>query len=637
MWNDRDLLLPESLEGKAPVDILRDVFGHNGFRGQQGEIISRVISGEDTVVLMPTGGGKSICYQVPAIARKGIAIVVSPLISLMQDQVSALLENGVAAGRLGSDMSSEEQYRVVRGIKDKKVKILYVSPERFVSESFINMMANMTISMFAIDEAHCVSQWGHNFRPEYIEIGNIISGFSGIPRIAVTATASPAVRKDMLEHLYMKDAKVFVSSFDRPNIKYEITEDINAEKQLLNFIEDHRGETGVVYCLSRKKTEKIAKFLKDHGYDAFHYHGQVNNEERAKALEKFRKDDAVIAVATNAFGMGIDRPDVRFVAHMDIPNSLEAYYQETGRAGRDGEYSEAWMIYSAQSIVLRRQMIDNNENSSEEHKKLDHGRLQSFIDFVESPVCRRQVILNYFGEDRHGNCNNCDRCLKPVATINRLEANEIAKEFIRMVMRANQNVGINKIIERLVEQSGTKSAINVNDKSHDWWWKSIGRQLSASGHIGVQTVKGQDPGVIYSKVFITTKGFSVLRGEENVRLIEPAPPKIISRRKNTKKNTTIANEQSVPKERIGLYNDLKDFRKNVALRQNIPAYAVMGDITLHSIVKSMPDTLSQLGMLPGLGKSKLYKYGEAILKIVSKYKPKPTQGVIKIPGFNFYK
>ncbi|MEE4164243.1 MAG: DNA helicase RecQ, partial [Woeseiaceae bacterium] len=428
------------------LKILRDVFGYERFRGDQAAIIDTVAAGRDALVLMPTGGGKSLCYQVPALLREGAGLVVSPLIALMQDQVRALEESGIEAAFLNSTLSREEQDDVVRRLKSGEIQLLYVAPERLVQPRTRSMLADVPLALIAIDEAHCVSQWGHDFRQDYLALDTLGELFPGVPRMALTATATPIVREEIVERLALDDPAIFVSPFDRPNIRYLVQPKGNARRQLADFLRGHADETGIVYCLSRKKVESIAESLQADGYNALPYHAGLSAGMRAEHQHRFLTEDAVIVVATIAFGMGIDRPDVRFVAHLDLPKSIESYYQETGRAGRDGEPAEAWMIYGLQDVVRLRQMVDDSE-ADEAHKRHDRQKLDALLGWCEITECRRRPLLAYFGDDYPEPCGNCDNCLNPPAT---WDGTEAARMLLSAVYRTGQRFGAAHVVDVLL-------------------------------------------------------------------------------------------------------------------------------------------------------------------------------------------
>jgi ATP-dependent DNA helicase RecQ len=620
--------------GRDPAAILKDVFGYGSFRGDQGDAVSHVTEGGDAIVLMPTGGGKSLCYQVPALARHGMAVIISPLVALMQDQVGRLRECGVAAEKLNSDMTWEERSRVTRDIGAGKVKLLYVAPERFATEDFQALLRRTELAMFAIDEAHCVSQWGHAFRPDYMEIGRITAEFPEVPRIAVTATASPSVRVDMVKHLRLEGARVFLSSFDRPNITYQIAEQHSQNTQLLDFLAGHQGESGIVYCLSRKKTEAVAALLREHGHDAFAYHARLDPAVKRASLDRFLKqEEGVIACATIAFGMGIDKPDVRFVAHMDLPDSLEAYYQETGRAGRDGKPAVAWMCYGLDSLRTRRQMIFDDPGNSAAYKQLAWQRLQALVSMIESPGCRRGCILRYFGEAHEGNCGNCDRCLSPVQTFGGEEAKLTVQKLLSAVARTGGKFGLAHVVD-VVTGNRTEKAVACRhnmlscfgcgaDRPKEWW-AHIARQLYAGDLLA------SPPDAAYGYQ-MTAKGIAAMRGESAVRLVEP-PPRWRRNRAAVPPGRKLDLAAGVPPERRQLFEDLRKMRSGAAAARDLPAFMIFGDATLVDIVQAMPDTLSQLRQIPGIGESKMFRYGQELLAIVGRHRHAPRPDRISVPG-----
>lgn len=623
---------PIKTEGRDALQILTDVFGYRSFRDGQEDIMRHVIDGNDALVLMPTGGGKSLCYQVPALARCGLAVVVSPLLALMHDQVVRLRENGVAAERLNSEMSYEEQATVTRDVIAGRIKILYVAPERLVTDSFQSLLKKVEIGLFAIDEAHCVSQWGHSFRKEYMQIGEICSRFPGVPRIAVTATASPVTRVDMIKNLHLEDARVFLFSFDRPNIAYSIVDRESQSKQLLEFMADHKNESGVVYCLSRRKTEETAALLRENGYDALHYHAGLDTALKSANLDRFLKGEGVVAVATIAFGMGIDKPDVRFVAHLDLPESLEAYYQETGRAGRDGLPAVAWMSCGGGDLKFRRDNILKDETHPAEYKRMAWGRLQSLMGMIGSAGCRRGAVLRYFGETHSGRCGNCDRCLNPVSTFDGTTA---ARMILSAAHRTGERYGGGHLVEVLTGAKTEKIGRMGHDKlptfgvgkdhSKDWWT-----------HV-VQQVYTLDllssPPEMMGGYRITAEGRDVLRGGQEVRLVEP--PK----RRGKQERRVLPNRQfnlieGLPEDKVELFESLRQWRSRLAKAQNLPPYAILHDTTLAGIVAAMPDTLDRLGKVGGIGGAKLARYGTEVLSTVAKYRKQSiVQDQITVPGF----
>ena len=498
--------------------LLNDVFGYEDFRGDQAAIIDALLAGRDALVLMPTGGGKSLCYQIPALLRQGAGLVVSPLIALMQDQVRALHELGVEAAFLNSTLSSEEQSDVIRRLKAGKIQLLYVAPERLVQPRTRALLADVPLSIIAIDEAHCVSQWGHDFRQDYLALDAMGELFPGVPRVALTATATPIVREEIIERLALDTPEPFVSSFDRPNIRYLVQPKAQATRQLSDFLRGHEGETGIVYCLSRKKVESVAESLQAEGYNALPYHAGLSAEIRAEHQHRFLTDEAVIVVATIAFGMGIDRPDVRFVAHLDLPKSIESYYQETGRAGRDGEPAEAWMIYGLQDVVRLRQMVDESE-ADEEHKRHDRQRLDALLGWCELTECRRRPLLAYFGQEYPEACGNCDNCLNPPAS---WDGTEAAQKLMSAVYRTGQRFGAAHVVDVLLGKNTDKirqhghadlSVYGIGTELNESSWRSVARQLIVQGYLNSDQRR-------YGALVLTEKSRSVLRGEIELRLRE---------------------------------------------------------------------------------------------------------------------
>lgn len=602
---------------QKPIDVLQTIFGYKSFRGQQADIIEHIINGKDALILMPTGGGKSLCYQIPALCMQCLVIVVSPLIALMQDQVEALKQLGIKASVLNSTLSSEEASYIEELMRSGELDIVYVSPERLNTERFLTLLTQCRLALFAIDEAHCVSQWGHDFRPEYTEFAKLKDIFPDIPRIALTATADELTRQDIIKNLRLENGRIFVSSFDRPNIRYRVMPKDNEKKQLLSFIEtEHKGDSGIVYCISRNKVMEIAEWLKKHGYNAPPYHAGLNNEVRRKNQDCFIKNDGVIMVATIAFGMGIDKPDVRFVAHMDLPKSIEAYYQETGRAGRDGLPSNAWMVYGAEDIVKLRQFIVKSDAPAEQ-KRIEHQKLDNLVGYTETMICRRQVLLEYFGEKTDNlPCNNCDTCLEPVTGFDGTVA---VQKALSCIYRTEQRFGAGHIINILTGKEDEKvkrfnhnklSTFGIGQEYTKFQWKSIFRQIIASGLVNVDMEA-------YGALKLTSSSNKILRGQEKIFLrketIKEKPTK--TKRTETTKHSLFTSPASE-----ALFQKLRALRLSLAKEQNVPPYVIFHDSTLMSMIIAMPKNLSEMGQISGVGKSKLDRYGKAFLEVIKEHK-----------------
>ncbi|MGE0640041.1 MAG: DNA helicase RecQ [Thermoanaerobaculia bacterium] len=594
----------------ATREILRRVFGFASFRGEQEAIVDHVVAGGNAVVLLPTGGGKSLCYQIPALARPGTAIVVSPLIALMQDQVAALRELGVAAEVLNSSLDARAQSEVERRFLDGSLDLLYVAPERLLTERFLELLDRAPIALFAIDEAHCVAQWGHDFRPEYLGLAILAERFPALPRIALTATADPPTRREIVERLALGDARLFVASFDRPNLRYRVVDKAEGgRRQLLAFVRDeHAGEAGIVYRFSRAKVEATADFLAAQGVRALPYHAGLTSEVRRRTLERFQREEGVVVVATVAFGMGIDKPDVRFVAHVDPPKSLEAYHQETGRAGRDGLPADAWMTYGLGDVVQLRALIERGEAPAE-RKMVERRKLDQLLAYCETTECRRSVLLRYFGEATppgSAGCGNCDTCLEPVAT---WDATVAAQKVLSAALRTGERFGAQHLVDVLLGEPTAKveryghdrlPTFGVGGELDDRRWRGVIRQLVARGFLRAD-VDG------YNTLALTDRSRPILRGEERIELrVERERTK--SRRR---KRTTAIDGAAFPEE--ALFESLRGLRTELAKAAGVPPYVIFHDATLREIALRKPRSLDELADLPGVGEKKLERYGARVL------------------------
>ncbi|MEH6516230.1 MAG: DNA helicase RecQ [Halioglobus sp.] len=589
--------------------ILQSVFGYSDFRPPQNEIIETIITGGDALVLMPTGGGKSLCYQIPALVRPGCAIVISPLIALMQDQVSALRELGVQASFLNSSLDASTANGIERALLNGELDLLYIAPERLTKRRMLDLLQQAEISLFAIDEAHCVSQWGHDFRADYLQLSLLHELFPEIPRIALTATADERTRQEIITRLDLGQARHFIAGFDRPNIRYRIALKHTARAQLLQFLQqEHANDAGIIYCLSRKKTEETAYWLQKQGFNALPYHAGLDSRVRADHQARFLREENLIIVATIAFGMGIDKPDVRFVAHLDLPKTVEAYYQETGRAGRDGEPATAWMIYGLQDVIKLRQMMESSEGS-EEHKRAEQHRLNAMLGLCEITTCRRQALLGYFDEHLEQPCGNCDNCLEPVAT---WDGTEAARMALSAAYRTGQRFGVNHLIDVLRGSESDKifqsdhhqlPVYGVGKELDGNQWRSVYRQLVARAYLSVDLER-------FGALRLQEKCRNLLRGEEHIELRRDLA------RKSSKKQTRTALPEDID---IALWEALRERRRLLAEEQGIPPYVIFHDRTLKEMCALLPMELSEFAQLTGVGERKLEKYGSTFLQVIQEH------------------
>lgn len=595
------------------LEILQSVFGYSSFRDRQEEIITELASGHDALVLMPTGGGKSLCYQIPALIRDGVGIVISPLIALMQDQVDALETAGVRAAYLNSTQSYEEAARIERAVLNNELDLVYIAPERLVTERCLNWLSKVNIALFAIDEAHCVSQWGHDFRPEYIQLSILHEYFPEVPRIALTATADKHTREEILSRLKLKDSRQFISSFDRPNIRYCIVEKENGRHQLLDFItSEHPGDAGIVYCLSRKKVEETVAFLADHQINALPYHAGLDAKIRSMNQSRFLREDGIVMVATIAFGMGIDKPDVRFVAHLDLPKSMEGYYQETGRAGRDGNPATAWMAYGLQDVVQQRRMIDESD-ADPEHRRIQVGKLDALLGFCETLTCRRVRLLEYFGESASP-CGNCDTCLTPPVS---RDGTKDMQKLLSTIYRVGQRFGAVHVIDVLRGISSERvlqwrhdqlSTFGIGAGQSVAEWRSVLRQAVAARYVWVDMDE-------YNALKLTELARPILKGEKTVLLRQYQKPE----RKRKEKTPSKFSQLVLPPQEQKLFEKLRWWRMEIAREQNMPAYVIFQDSTLREIALAKPVTVEELKQISGIGDKRLSQWGDDIIRLVSEF------------------
>ncbi|EKU48333.1 MULTISPECIES: DNA helicase RecQ [Brevibacterium] len=599
----------------SALDVLHDVFGYEEFRGQQAGIVDRLVSGGDAVVLMPTGGGKSLCYQIPSLVRQGTGVVISPLIALMADQVAALENLGVRAAYLNSTLDFDEAQDVERRLLDGELELLYLAPERLVLPRTMQLLERAHVSLFAIDEAHCVSQWGHDFRSDYLGLGVLAERFPAVPRIALTATATPATHAELTERLHLHDAEHFVASFDRPNITYRIEPKSSARSQLLNFITtEHPGDSGIVYCLSRRGVEQVAEALVARGIPALPYHAGLPADVRAEHQARFLREDGLVMVATIAFGMGIDKPDVRFVAHLDLPRSVEGYYQETGRAGRDGLPADAWMVYGLGDVVSQRRLIESGEGD-QAHKRRAMSHLDAMLALCETVDCRRVQLLRYFDEES-GPCGNCDTCLTPPATWDATVAvQKLLSTVIRLDRERGQRFGSGQVIDVLRGNDNDRSRASNHDQLSVWGvgadmseseWKAVIRQSLARGLL--------ESHGDYGVLVLGPAADPVLRGEAEVSMrIDPVKRSGGSRAGAKRRGGDITLDTADS----ALFEALRAWRAEQAKEQSVPAYVVFPDATIYGIVEAKPRTVAELGQVSGVGLKKLDRYGPAVLEVIA--------------------
>jgi ATP-dependent DNA helicase RecQ len=603
----------DSKSAKA-LGILQTVFGYPSFRGEQQAIVEQVLRGGDALVLMPTGGGKSLCYQIPALVRDGVGVVVSPLIALMQDQVDALAEVGVRAAFLNSTQTYEESSEIERRVRRGEIDLVYVAPERLMTPRCLDLFEQSNIALFAIDEAHCVSQWGHDFRPEYIKLSVLHERFPHVPRIALTATADQQTREEIIRRLQLEEARQFVASFDRPNIRYQIVEKANGRKQLLDFIQGaHSGDAGIVYCLSRKKVEETAEFLAENGITALPYHAGMDYQKRSANQARFLREESIVMVATIAFGMGIDKPDVRFVAHLDLPKSIEGYYQETGRAGRDGGPANAWMAYGLQDVVQQRRMIEESD-ADETFKRVLGVKLDAMLGLCETLHCRRMRLLEYFGQSAEP-CGNCDTCLTPPVSF---DATVMVQKLLSTVYRVEQRFGAGHVLDVLrgVDSEKVKqwrhdqlSTFGIGNAGSEAEWRAILRQVIA---LGLLTVDYDS----YNALKLTDAARPVLTGKQEVQLRQYQKPAKTAR--TSSKSKGFAESGLSAAEQL-IFEKLRWWRVETARKHNVPAYVIFNDATMREIAKTQPASLLDLRGVSGVGEKKLESYGEEIIALIAEF------------------
>ncbi len=598
------------MSANNPLSLLKQTYGYDQFRGQQEEIINHLIGGGSSFVLMPTGSGKSLCYQIPSLCREGVGVIVSPLIALMQDQITALAQLGISAGAINSSMSDREVFMVKDKLERNDLDLLYVAPERLVMPDFVELLKTVRIALFAIDEAHCVSQWGHDFRPDYTALSFLAERFKGIPRIALTATADRATRKDIIERLKLEGGKTFIGGFDRPNIHYSILERNNPKKQVYDFImNNHAEDSGIIYCISRKKVEDMAEWLQKKNIHALPYHAGLPAEVRSGNQDRFLREDKIIIVATIAFGMGIDKPDVRFVAHMNIPKSIEAYYQETGRAGRDGLPSNAYMIYGMEDAAMQRNWIENSE-SPEIQKRIEHQKLNALLGLCEAAICRRQVLLEYF-DDSGEPCGNCDTCDTKPQTF---DGTTPAQMALSAVYRTGQRFGMVYVVDVLmgiadqrIIQFGhdQQSTFGIGKEWSKPEWQNIFRQLVSRNLLMVDVNE-------YNGIKITEKGFAFLKRKESIDFRKLSVKQKARRDKATRRSKPVMEDEDDQE----LFEKLKEARQAMAKKRRVPAYVIFHDKTLVELADKRPQSFEEMLEINGIGESKLKKFGQTLLDVI---------------------
>ena len=588
------------------LTILQDTFGYEAFRAPQAEVIDTLVRGGDALLLMSTGGGKSLCYQIPAMIRPGCGIVVSQLIALMQDQVAALKQLGIKASFLNSTLTQDEITAIEACLRRGELDLLYVAPERLTQPRTLALLKSVTISLFAIDEAHCVSQWGNDFRVDYLALNLLHEEFPSVPRVALTATADARTRQEIVKNLALSNAEEFVVGFDRPNIQYRINLKTNPRNQLLQFLKtEHAKDAGIVYCLSRKKTEDTAAWLQQQGFKALAYHAGLPAETRAEHQRRFLAEEGVIVVATIAFGMGIDKPDVRFVAHLDLPKTIEAYYQETGRAGRDGNAATAWMVYGFQDVTKLRQMLDSAQGD-EQHKRVEQIKLNAMLGFCELTTCRRHALLAYFDEAAAEQCGNCDTCLTPVET---WDGTEAAQKALSVIYRTDQRFGVSHLVDVLLGKASDKisqfghdqlSLYGIGQEHSAQAWQSVFRQLVAAGHVVADPER-------FGGLALTEKCRPLLKGQDTIAFrLDPV-------QKTSKKLSKAPLPDDID---VGIWEALRAHRRELAEVQGVPPYVIFHDSTLQAMAEQMPSSLAEFGALPGVGERKLEKYGDGFLQVI---------------------